>query len=283
MKVSKRIIACLLGFVITVYTISAPMVAYATVGDAFEYGLDTIIAWITGSSSQPLGGWNSVDWSNALFSSNKPQNYYTTPTESVEDKYGNVTNYYRGGDTTNTNIIDSYNRTFNNIWNTTNTTNNYTANVKLNDFLNTYTTVNNDYTYNTSFKSWYYDQSTNNYTYDASQTYYNTDNSQYYISIDNSTDEYYLIDVRYSPTFVTVNYNYYNINNSTTYGDVTNVYYFELTDGRNSSSLSADEVAGLDLGYDVVNYELVPSHPCTPARPQQPQKKRRRMSVRTFG
>jgi len=96
-------------------------------------------------------------------------------------------------------------------------------------------------------------------------------------------EEYYLIDVRYSPTFVTVNYNYYNINNSTTYGDVTNVYYFELTDGRNSSSLSADEVAGLDLGYDVVNYELVPSHPCTPARPQQPQKKRRRMSVRTFG
>ena len=47
------------------------------------------------------------------------------------DKSGNVTNYYRGGDTTNTQIIDSYNKTFNTIHNTTNNTNNYEANVKL--------------------------------------------------------------------------------------------------------------------------------------------------------
>lgn len=136
------------------------------------------------------------------FSSNTPQSYYTTPTESVEDKYGNVTNYYRGGDTTTTKIIDSYNHTFNTIHNITNTTNNYQANVKLSDFLNTYATYNNDYTYNT----------TNNYG-----------------------------DV----------------------GDVTNIYYFELTDGRNSSTLSASEVAGLDLGYDVANYVLVPDDPNT--------------------
>ena len=71
---------------------------------------------------------------------NQPQKYYTTPTSSVQDKYGNVTNYYRGGDTTNTQIIDSYNKTFNTIWNTTNnsTTNNYSANVKLENFLNQY-------------------------------------------------------------------------------------------------------------------------------------------------
>ena len=43
-------------------------------------------------------------------------------------------------------------------------------------------------------------------------------------------DEYYLIDVQYSPTFVTVNYTYNttNINNKEEVGDVTNVYYYEL-------------------------------------------------------
>lgn len=223
----------------------------------------TVADWFAGWFGQNTGLWNPVDPLAGLYTANKPQKYYTTPTSSVEDKYGNVTNYYRGGDTTNTQIIDSYNRTFNTIHNTTNNTNNYSANVKLSDFLNTYSTVNNDYTYNTRFNSWYYDNTSNTFNYDASQTYYNTDNSQYYISIDNSTDEYYLINVQYSPTFVTVNYTYNNIDNSTHYGDVTNVYYFELTDGRNSSTLSASEVAGLDLGYDVTNYVLVPDDPDT--------------------
>lgn len=192
---------------------------------------------------------------------NKPQNYYTTPTSSVVDRSGNVTNYYRGGDTTNTKIIDSYNRTFNTIHNTTNNTNNYEANIKLSDFLNQYTTnnVTNKYSYSADFKSWYYDNTTNNYNYNdftkneytQNNLYYNQDNSRYYISIDNSTDEYYLIDVQYSPTFVTVNYTYNNtVNNNQKVGDVTNVYYYELKDGRNSSSLTAAEVAGLDLGYD---------------------------------
>ena len=172
-----------------------------------------------------------------------------------------MTNYYRGGDTTNTKIIDSYNRTFNTIHNTTNNTNNYEANIKLSDFLNQYTTnnVTNKYSYSADFKSWYYDNTTNNYNYNdftkneytQNNLYYNQDNSRYYISIDNSTDEYYLIDVQYSPTFVTVNYTYNNtVNNNQKVGDVTNVYYYELKDGRNSSSLTAAEVAGLDLGYD---------------------------------
>lgn len=198
------------------------------------------------------------------FSSNTPQSYYTTPTESVEDKYGNVTNYYRGGDTTTTKIIDSYNHTFNTIHNTTNTTNNYQANVKLSDFLNTYATYNNDYTYNTTYQSWYYDNTSNTLNYTDNDTYYAFDNRQYFVSIDNSTDEYYLIDVQYSPTFVTVNYNYYNTtNNYGDVGDVTNIYYFELTDGRNSADLTASEVSGLDLGYDVANYVLVPDDPNT--------------------
>lgn len=139
----------------------------------------------------------------------RPPDYYTICTNSVEDKNGNVTNYYRGGDTTNLKVIDSYNKTFNTIHNTTNNTNNYKANIRLEDFLNNYTT-NNKYTYSADFKSWYYDNTTNNYNYttfeknDYTQNnlYYNQDNSRYYISIDNSTDEYYLVDVQYSPTFV---------------------------------------------------------------------------------
>ena len=244
---------------------------------------DSVRDWMDGWQGGDVTNWNAVDPLYGVLvgvdkrepvASSKPQKYYTTPTSSVQDKYGNVTNYYRGGDTTTTKIIDSYNKTFNTIHNTTNntTTNNYKANVKLENFLNQYTTNNNNYTYSADFKSWYYDNTTNNYNYNQftkndytqNNLYYNQDNSRYYISIDNSTDEYYLIDVQYSPTFVTVNYTYNttNINNEKV-GDVTNVYYYELKDGRNSSTLTAAEVAGMDFGYDVKNYELVTDDPNT--------------------
>lgn len=272
---SKRIISFICAFAIAICSVSCSLVASASI---FEEGgvLDEVKDFFLGDMHN---FWNThdieVEFGPVRYASSVPQKYYTTPTESVQDKYGNVTNYYRGGDTTTTKIIDSYNQTFNTIHNTTNTTSNYTANVKLSDFLNTYTTNNNNYTYNTDYKSWYYDNTQNTYTYDASQTYYCTDNSRYYLSIDNSTDEYYLVDIQYSPTFVVVNYDYYNVNvdnsvtvgditiNANQIGDVTNVYYFELTDGRNSYSLTADEVAGLDLGYDVANYELVTDDPDT--------------------
>lgn len=243
---------------------------------------DSVQDWLAGFSGQNKGVWNAVDPLSGMLTgvnkpaaSSKPQKYYTTPTSSVEDKYGNVTNYYRGGDTTNTQIIDSYNKTFNTIHNTTNntTTNNYKANVRLENFLNNYTTNNNNYTYSADFKSWYYDTTTNNYNYNQftkndytqNNLYYNQDNSRYYISIDNSTDEYYLVDVQYSPTFVTVNYTYNttNVKYDKDVGDVTNVYYYELKDGRNSSTLTAAEVAGMDFGYDVANYELVTDDPNT--------------------
>ena len=236
MKRFKCILSCIFAFAIVLNSISALSVARADVGDYLTYWPETVWNWMTGNSSEPLGGWTPVGALDALFSSNRSQNYYTTPTSSVQDKYGNVTNYYRSGDTNNTQIIDSYNKTFNTIHNTTNntTTNNYKANVKLENFLNQYTTNNNNYTYSADFKSWYYDNTTNNYNYNQftkndytqNNLYYNQDNSRYYISIDNSTDEYYLIDVQYSPTFVTVNYTYNttNINNEKV-GDVTNVYY----------------------------------------------------------
>ena len=265
---SRRIIALAVSFVIIISAIFYPLSAYAAMGDGIQYSLDRLEEWFSTGSTE----WVLADCLAAQFSANRPQKYYTTPTNSVQDKYGNVTNYYRGGDTTSTKIIDSYNKTFNTIHNTTNNTNNYQANVKLSDFLNSYTTNNNNYTYSADFKSWYYDNTKNEYNfnnftkndYTQNNLYYNQDNSRYYISIDNSTDEYYLIDVQYSPTFVTVNYTYNTTNNNYEKpGDVTNVYYYELKDGRNSSTLTASEIAGLDLGYDTANYELVADDPNT--------------------
>ena len=279
MKVSKRILSWFCAFAIVLGLISNASVAHANFLNIADYGLETISAWLSGSSSEPLGGWTLSGALDSFLTVNRPQKYYTQPTSSVEDKHGNVTNYYRGGDTTNLKVIDSYNRTFNTIHNTTNNTNNYKANVRLSDFLNNYTTnnitntTNNKYTYSADFKSWYYDNTTNNYTfnefnkndYTQNNLYYNEDNSQYYITIDNSTDEFYTIDVQYSPTFVTVNYTYNTTNNKydSEVGDVTNVYYYELKDGRNSADLTAAEIAGLDVGYDVANYELVTDDPNT--------------------
>lgn len=266
MKMAQRVLSLALCVMITAATVSTPSVAHADWDDFGLYTQDRIDEWL---GTKPFGGWNLVDAADALlsykkYSSSKPQRYYTTPTSSVQDKNGNVTNYYRGGDTTTTNIIDSYNKTFNTIHNTTNNTNNYQANVKLSNFLNQYTTNNNNYTYSADFKSWYYDNTTNNYNYTTNNLYYNEDNSRYYLTIDNSTDEYYFVDVQYSPTFVTVNYTYNNtVNNNEKPGDVTNVYYYELKDGRNSSTLTAAEVAGIDFGYDVKNYELVTDDPNT--------------------
>lgn len=261
-KLYNRIVALFLCFVITALMIFPSSVAHAYISWSEGGLLGKVTDWIGGTTAFDAIWGTDHSW---MYAANKPQAYYTTPTSSTEDASGNVTNYYRNGDTTTTKIIDSYNQTFNTIHNTTNNTNNYSANVKLSDFLNSYTTYNNNYTYNTKYNSWYYDNTQNTLNYDASQTYYNTDNSKYYISIDNSTDEYYLVDVQYSPTYVTVNYTYNNIDNSVTnnYGNVTNIYYFELTDGRNSADLTVDEITGLDLGYDVVNYELVTDDPNT--------------------
>ena len=127
MKVSNRIISFLTCIAIMLSCVAVPNVAHAGLQDAWDYSIDTITAWISGSSSKPLGGWPPAGALDSLFSSSQPQKYYTTPTSSVQSKYGNVTNYNRSGDTTNTKIIDSYNRTFNTIHNTNNTstTNNY--------------------------------------------------------------------------------------------------------------------------------------------------------------
>lgn len=265
MKRVQRVFSLAICFVVLLSSAVVP-VAHATGNNFWDLVVDSAQDWLAGWSGQNTGVWNPVDPMAGMFTVNRPQKYYTTPTSSTQDKYGNVTNYYRGGDTTTTNIIDSYNKTFNTIHNITNntTTNNYKANVKLENFLNQYTTNNNNYTYSADFNSWYYDNTTNNYNYTQNNLYYNQDNSRYYLTIDNSTDEYYYVDVQYSPTFVTVNYTYNttNINNEKV-GDVTNVYYYELKDGRNSSTLTVNEISGLDINYDVANYDLVTDDPNT--------------------
>lgn len=170
-----RVAALLLCFLVAASAIAQPFVAHAS--DFTDLIAASAKDWLAGWTGQNTGTWNPVDPLMGFFTVdssgknlpatvNKPQNYYTTPTSSVVDNSGNVTNYYRGGDTTNTKIIDSYNKTFNTIHNTTNTTNNYQANVKLSDFLNTYTTnnVTNKYTYSADFKSWYYDNTSVEFT-----------------------------------------------------------------------------------------------------------------------
>ena len=149
MNFCKRIISGFLCAVICIYTVSPKAYAISFL-DAL---MDNASNWIAGWQGEQVYNWNPVDPFTFSWRANNEQKYYTTPTESVEDKYGNVVNYYRGGDTTTTKIIDSYNKTFNTIHNTSNTTNNYKANVKLSDFLNTYATYNNNYTYHTDFKS----------------------------------------------------------------------------------------------------------------------------------
>ena len=283
MKKYQRVLSLLLCLVVFGSSFGSVHIAKAVLSNPLESVIKGVAgAWMENKKGfvEVNGRDYSIEWpGGGGFSSTVPRDYYTICTNSVEDKNGNVTNYYRGGDTTNLKVIDSYNKTFNTIHNTTNTTNNYKANVRLSDFLNNYTTnnitntVNNKYTYSADFKSWYYDNTTNNYTfneftkndYTQNNLYYNQDNSQYYITIDNSTDEYYLVDVQYSPTFVTVNYTYNTTNNKydSEVGDVTNVYYYQLKDGRNSSDLSAAEIAGLDVGYDAANYELVTDDPNT--------------------
>ncbi|MDE7219583.1 MAG: hypothetical protein K2O45_08195, partial [Oscillospiraceae bacterium] len=98
MKKSQRVLSLLLCLVVMLSMISAPSVAYAGFDEAAAYGSETINKWLNGvHDAVTFGGWNIVDYSKALFSSSQPQKYYTTPTSSVQDQYGNVTNYYRGG------------------------------------------------------------------------------------------------------------------------------------------------------------------------------------------
>lgn len=91
MKLSRRIIAFFACFVVIVSTISS--VAYANFSDAADYGKEALETWLHDATfvdpTKPFSQyWTPVGYLDALFASNKSQKYYTTPTSSVQDKYG---------------------------------------------------------------------------------------------------------------------------------------------------------------------------------------------------
>lgn len=106
---------------------------------------------------------------------------------------------------------------------------------------------------------------TNNTFYDMSRDYTYTYNTAYY----NQTYNSYYIPVTYN----NVNYNYF-VTYTPTYTNITyivdgcgdpsqavsNNYYFQLPDGRNSYNLTADDVFGIPLSGEVINYDAVPEN-----------------------
>ena len=106
---------------------------------------------------------------------------------------------------------------------------------------------------------------TNNTFYDMSRDYTYTYNTAYY----NQTYNSYYIPVTYN----NVNYNYF-VTYTPTYTNITyivdgcgdpsqavsNNYYFQLPDGRNSYNLTADDVFGIPLVGEVINYDATPEN-----------------------
>ena len=176
--------------------------------------------------------------------------YYTIPTTTTVDSKGNATNYYRSGPTSSAALINSANKTISFYQQQDYTVNNntsywnYKANVDLSNFLNSYT----------------YNVTTNNYDIDFNTYTYNTTNNYYNITIDNSTTNYnYDIQVEYAPQYTQVTY----VSNKEEINNVTNVYYYALYDGRNSSEISINEILGMDTQFSGGNYELVTDDPNT--------------------
>lgn len=109
---SKRIISFLTVFAILAACIHITPIAHASISWSEGGLLGKVTSWVGGTTAFDAIWGTDHSW---MYAANKPQAYYTTPTSSTEDASGNVTNYYRGGDTTTTKIIDSYNQTFNTI------------------------------------------------------------------------------------------------------------------------------------------------------------------------
>ncbi len=184
--------------------------------------------------------------------------YYTKVTNTIVDNVGNTTNYYRAGDTTNVSLVNTTNKTFSTINNNAYTTNNteynsYKANVDLSNFLNQYTYKNQTYNYDLTW---------NNYTYNTTNITENNYNYYtFYIdnSVTNNYDYNYDVNVTYAPQYTKVEY----VSNSPDVQNVTNIYYYELFDGRNSYDLTADEIKGIATDYGFANYELMTEDPDT--------------------
>lgn len=102
----------------------------------------------------------------------------------------------------------------------------------------------------------FYDMS-RDYTYTYNTAYYNNTYNSYYIPVTyNDVDYNYFIT--YAPTYTNITYIVDGCNDPSQ--AVSNNYYFQLPDGRNSYNLTADEVFGIPLAGEVINYDAVPEN-----------------------
>ena len=101
--------------------------------------------------------------------------------------------------------------------------------------------------------SLYFDSSTNTYTTNVYNTLYDVTNNYY-------TYNYYTYSVTYNYQYTYVTY----IGSTPEYKKEFE-YYYELDDGRTSADLTAEDLAGLNIGFDVVNYDRVPTDTHTQA------------------
>lgn len=102
----------------------------------------------------------------------------------------------------------------------------------------------------------FYDMS-RDYTYTYNTAYYNNTYNSYYIPVTyNDVDYNYFIT--YAPTYTNITYIVDGCGDPSQ--AVSNNYYFQLPDGRNSYDLTADEVFGIPLAGEVINYDAVPEN-----------------------
>lgn len=102
----------------------------------------------------------------------------------------------------------------------------------------------------------FYDMS-RDYTYTYNTAYYNNTYNSYYIPVTyNDVDYNYFIT--YAPTYTNITYIVDGCNDPSQ--AVSNNYYFQLPDGRNSYNLTADDVFGIPLVGEVINYDATPEN-----------------------
>lgn len=102
----------------------------------------------------------------------------------------------------------------------------------------------------------FYDMS-RDYTYTYNTAYYNNTYNSYYIPVTyNDVDYNYFIT--YAPTYTNITYIVDGCNDPSQ--AVSNSYYFQLPDGRNSYNLTADDVFGIPLAGEVINYDAIPEN-----------------------
>lgn len=102
----------------------------------------------------------------------------------------------------------------------------------------------------------FYDMS-RDYTYTYNTAYYNQTYNSYYIPVTyNNVDYNYF--VTYTPTYTNITYIVDGCGDPSQ--AVSNNYYFQLPDGRNSYDLTADDVFGIPLVGEVLNYDATPEN-----------------------